>query len=733
MEEAKRLLAAATARAEEAERTIKTLLANKATADVAAAAMDVANQELKDKLAASDKTLRDTRATCDGEVQAAQGQLSLEKRLVDELKQQLLTATQDLRQHVVDLEAKLAASVQRAADAEREKNKVWEDAQKLHAVIKTRDEEIAELKKRIDALQKQLQEAQDRLAAGSDGHAHLLKQIQVLETEKNALQLAVDMAKDQAASAAAAAQVKLADKDALVLELKREMGDVQRELQTAEAACKIEIAKLADKDTEIAALKKKLQQKEKAMADQVKKLADAEAQMQALNKTHAAALEALRDEIEAGVGRESSLKADWQISQKELIAAKKELDLALQSHHATRLQLDSDITQLKESLATQIEHAQEEEKLKKHWMSEKLSVDAALAEKVKEMQALQHSMAQLQQQIFDLNAALAQHKKQLESATASLEQLQQAKLEWEKTEALLLWQIEEVKKQLSKEEANHKSLMMPVDEKMAELRKWLDEALAHNTKLSLEKQQAEADEHATNQRLDAMSKVPFSSLFSSLLSALLFSLAVLRVLLSHRCCGATVSALGAWHAATMACPLLLPAACGRGKQRQQRRPRPTCAPASSLASTTPSPSCRRRFAPRLRLPLAFPRFPALSLLLLPSMCKRERGGRGGRGAGGERQRQRQRQRQRGMHGCKANHSSRGTSGTLILIAHVCTSGRGDSGAEKTAADGYHRVWQPGLCPLSASILHYITLHYIWQPGLCPLSSSSVQVLSLLLC
>ena len=68
---------------------------------------------------------------------------------------------------------------QRTEGLEREKSKMWEDAQKLQGVIKARDEEIVELKKRIDVLQKQLQEAQDRLAAGSDGHADLLKQIQV--------------------------------------------------------------------------------------------------------------------------------------------------------------------------------------------------------------------------------------------------------------------------------------------------------------------------------------------------------------------------------------------------------------------------------------------------------------------------------------------------------------------------------------------------------------------------
>ena len=75
-----------------------------------------------------------------------------------------------------------------------------------------------------------------------------------------------------------------------------------------------------------------------------------------------------------------------------------------------------------------------------------------------------------------------------------------------KTEELLLWQIEELKKQLSKEEANRKTLIMAQEDKNAELRKWLDEAVAHNTKLSWEKQQAESDVHDANQRLDAMSK-----------------------------------------------------------------------------------------------------------------------------------------------------------------------------------------------------------------------------------
>jgi hypothetical protein len=75
-----------------------------------------------------------------------------------------------------------------------------------------------------------------------------------------------------------------------------------------------------------------------------------------------------------------------------------------------------------------------------------------------------------------------------------------------KTEEQLLWQIEELKKQLSKQEANDKTLIMAQEDKNAELRKWLDEAVANNIKLSWEKQQAESDVHAANQRLDAMSK-----------------------------------------------------------------------------------------------------------------------------------------------------------------------------------------------------------------------------------
>jgi predicted Holliday junction resolvase-like endonuclease len=62
--------------------------------------------------------------------------------------------------------------------------KLWEDVQKLQEVITAQDAEIAELKKRVSALQKQLQEAQDSLAAGAEGSADLQKQIQMLETEK---------------------------------------------------------------------------------------------------------------------------------------------------------------------------------------------------------------------------------------------------------------------------------------------------------------------------------------------------------------------------------------------------------------------------------------------------------------------------------------------------------------------------------------------------------------------
>ena len=116
----------------------------------------------------------------------------------------------------------------RAELNEREKKKMWDDAQKLQEVITAQDAEIAELKKQMSATQKQLQEAQDSLSAGAGGSADLQKQIQMLETEKNTLQLALDMAKDQASKDAASSQAKLADKDAIIIELQREVGEGRR-------------------------------------------------------------------------------------------------------------------------------------------------------------------------------------------------------------------------------------------------------------------------------------------------------------------------------------------------------------------------------------------------------------------------------------------------------------------------------------------------------------------------
>jgi chromosome segregation ATPase len=224
----KNKLAQATAQAEAGERSIKTLMAIKATADEATVAMQVMIEGLKRELAESDKALKDMRAACDGEVQSTQAVLAVEKRQVDELKQLLLSATQDLRQQLVDLESKREAAQVRAELNEREKKKMWDDAQKLQEVITAQDAEIAELKKQMSATQKQLQEAQDSLSAGAGGSADLQKQIQMLETEKNTLQLALDMAKDQASKDAASSQAKLADKDAIIIELQREVGEGRR-------------------------------------------------------------------------------------------------------------------------------------------------------------------------------------------------------------------------------------------------------------------------------------------------------------------------------------------------------------------------------------------------------------------------------------------------------------------------------------------------------------------------
>ena len=228
VEEAKNKSAQATARAEAGERSIKTLLAIKATVDEAAAAMHVTMEGLQGELAESDKALKDMRAACDGEVQSAQAALAVEKRQVVELKQQLLSSMQDLRQQLVDLESKREAATLRAELNEREKDKLWEDAQKLQEVITAQDAEIAELKKQMSATQKQLQEAQDSLSAGAGGSADLQKQIQMLETEKKTLQLAVYTAKDQASKDAAVSQAKFADKDAIILDLQREVGEGKR-------------------------------------------------------------------------------------------------------------------------------------------------------------------------------------------------------------------------------------------------------------------------------------------------------------------------------------------------------------------------------------------------------------------------------------------------------------------------------------------------------------------------
>jgi chromosome segregation ATPase len=190
--------------------------------------MHVTMEGLQGELAESDKALKDMRAACDGELQSAQAALAVEKRQVVELKQQLLSSMQDLRQQLVDLESKREAATLRAELNEREKDKLWEDAQKLQEVITAQDAEIAELKKRMSVLQKQLQEAQDSLAAGAGGSADLQKQIQMLETEKKTLQLAVYTAKDQASKDAAVSQAKFADKDAIILDLQREVGEGKR-------------------------------------------------------------------------------------------------------------------------------------------------------------------------------------------------------------------------------------------------------------------------------------------------------------------------------------------------------------------------------------------------------------------------------------------------------------------------------------------------------------------------
>lgn len=129
------------------------------------------------------------------------------------------------------------------------------------------------------------------------------------------------------------------------------------------------------------------------------------------------------------------------------------------------MRLQAAIAELRSTLADETSRADGEEAAKRHWMAEKEAQDVA-------------------------------HAEQRQAAAEAAE----------KTERQLKAEIEELKKQIERENENHRIQVAPMDSQIAELRKWLDEATEKNTALTKEKNRLEDDLSEMEKRLLAKSK-----------------------------------------------------------------------------------------------------------------------------------------------------------------------------------------------------------------------------------
>jgi chromosome segregation ATPase len=259
--------------------------------------------------------------------------------------------------------------------------KLWEDAQKLQEVITAQDAEIAELKKRMSALQKQLQETQDSLAAGAGGRADLQKQIQILEKEKSTLQLAVDVAKDQASKDAAAFQAKLADNDALIVQLQQEVGQEKSAQEAAEVAASTQGANV------------------RLIEDELKKMRD-----------HQTMLRAERDRFAKEAAQAAVAKATLETQKAETAAAKS----ALQEANEDIARLMDEINVLKREQVASL--TEERDKLAKEG-----AVSADLEAELKKLREQLASLTEERDKLTEEAAMLAVTRTELESKTVETE------------------------------------------------------------------------------------------------------------------------------------------------------------------------------------------------------------------------------------------------------------------------------------------------------------------------
>jgi len=168
--------------------------------------------------------------------------------------------------------------------------------------------------------------------------------------------------------------------------------------------------------------------------------------------------------------------------------------------------LQAEITEIHALCIDATARADNEEALKKHWIAEKHASDDIVISKDKEIGELKKTISEHNKLVTDLKYAAEAQEKKIEERSKKVHLLEVEAATADKHRKGLETEIEELKKQLEKEFENHQVKVLPLDSQIAELRKWLDEALAKNTALTKERNNLEEDLKEKDKRLDIKTK-----------------------------------------------------------------------------------------------------------------------------------------------------------------------------------------------------------------------------------
>ena len=231
-------------------------------------------------------------------------------------------------------------------------------------------------------------------------------------------------------------------------------------------------------------------------------LSDVEQKVREMDAIHSKALDALRDEIETQKPREIELKLTIETLRKELGAAKKETDMTLQDRNKMHKEMQAVIAELNGKYVDERSRADLEEKNKVYWIFEKQAQDAQVLVLDAEIVVLKKKLAEHNKEVADLKLAAKTLEKTNNALHDNIKQLKADVERSEKEAQKLHVEIEELKRQLEKELESHQIKLLPLDSQIAELRKWLDEALAKNNILTADKNSLEEDVRDTLKRLE---------------------------------------------------------------------------------------------------------------------------------------------------------------------------------------------------------------------------------------